>query len=386
MVEQSNRNSGLLDAIIRGIRKLKLSGREEAAFCQWRQGFDRQMEYTYRGPLLLRLQSVLLQAVSLGSMLLIYLWAARMEMSAANYMGFIAAYGAAAGLGTVMAGMPLALSNVAAGLRMLAPVLQASPEEEERLPEIARLRGEICMEKVTFSYAEGMVDVLSNFSLHIRPGEFVAIVGPTGCGKSTVIRLLLGLETPREGRICYDGVDLQTVSKSSVRRQLGVVMQDGRLLLGSLRDNIAVCTSDVDDARIWRAAEAAGIAGDIQNMTMGLNTFINPQQAALSGGQRQRILIARAVLNDPAVLILDEATSALDNATQAQVMEALMAYGSTRIVVAHRLSTIRGADRILVMDQGRIVEEGRFDALLTKNGLFAQLVQNQRLDDSRAAR
>ena len=121
-------------------------------------------------------------------------------------------------------------------------------------------------------------------------------------------------------------------------------------------------------------------------MTMGLNTFINPQQAALSGGQRQRILIARAVLNDPAVLILDEATSALDNATQAQVMEALMAYGSTRIVVAHRLSTIRGADRILVMDQGRIVEEGRFDALLTKNGLFAQLVQNQRLDDSRAAR
>ena len=194
------------------------------------------------------------------------------------------------------------------------------------------------------------------------------------------------METPREGRICYDGVDLQTVSKSSVRRQLGVVMQDGKLLLGSLRDNIAVCTSDVDDARIWRAAEAAGIAGDIQNMTMGLNTFINPQQAALSGGQRQRILIARAVLNDPAVLILDEATSALDNATQAQVMEALMAYGSTRIVVAHRLSTIRGADRILVMDQGRIVEEGRFDALLTKNGLFAQLVQNQRLDDSRAAR
>ena len=386
MVEQSNRNSGLLDAIIRGIRKLKLSGREEAAFCQWRQGFDRQMEYTYRGPFLLRLQSVLLQAVSLGSMLLIYLWAARMEMSAANYMGFIAAYGAAAGLGAVMAGMPLALSNVAAGLRMLAPVLQTNPEQEERLPEIARLRGEICMEKVTFSYAEGMVDVLSNFSLHIRPGEFVAIVGPTGCGKSTVIRLLLGLETPREGRICYDGVDLQTVSKSSVRRQLGVVMQDGKLLLGSLRDNIAVCTSDVDDARIWRAAEAAGIAGDIQNMTMGLNTFINPQQAALSGGQRQRILIARAVLNDPAVLILDEATSALDNATQAQVMEALMAYGSTRIVVAHRLSTIRGADRILVMDQGRIVEEGGFDALLAKNGLFAQLVQNQRLDDSRTAR
>ena len=386
MVEQSNRNGGLLDAIIRGIRKLKLSGREEAAFCQWQQGFDQQMEYTYRGPLLLRLQGVLLQAVSLGAMLLIYLWAAHMEMSAADYMGFIAAYGAAAELGAVMTGMPLALSNVAAGLRLLAPVLQSNPEEEERLPEIARLQGEICMERVTFSYAEGMVDVLSNFSLHIRPGEFVAIVGPTGCGKSTVIRLLLGLETPREGRICYDGIDLQTVSKSSVRRQLGVVMQDGKLLLGSLRDNIAVCTPNVDDARIWRAAETAGIAEDIQSMALGLNTFINPQQAALSGGQRQRILIARAVLNDPAVLILDEATSALDNATQARVMEALMAYGSTRIVVAHRLSTIRRADRILVMNQGRIVEEGGFDALLAKNGLFAQLVQNQRLDDSRTAR
>jgi ATP-binding cassette subfamily C protein len=208
------------------------------------------------------------------------------------------------------------------------------------------------------------------------PGEFVAIVGPSGAGKSTVLRLLLGFERPETGTISYDGQSLSDLDARAVRRQLGVVIQNARILAGSIFQNIVGAANlTLDDA--WEAARIAGIAEDIERMPMGMHTFISDAGAGFSGGQRQRLLIARAVVARPRVLLFDEATSALDNRTQAAVSAALDELQATRIVIAHRLSTIRHADRIVVLERGKVVEHGRFEELMTRNGVFAALGRRQ---------
>jgi len=209
-----------------------------------------------------------------------------------------------------------------------------------------------------------------------KRGETVALVGRSGCGKSTFVRLLLGFEKPKYGAIYYDGQDLSELNLASVRTQMGVVLQNGQLMTGDIFSNI-VGTMALTQEDAWAAAEAAGIAEDIRNMPMGMQTVISEGSSNISGGQRQRLLIARALVGKPAILVFDEATSALDNRTQAIVTESLKKMKATRIVIAHRLSTIRDADRILVMERGRIVESGTFDELKEKGGLFAQLVARQ---------
>ena len=222
--------------------------------------------------------------------------------------------------------------------------------------------------------------VLEDLSLNIHPGEYLAIVGTTGCGKSTLLRLLLGFETPQKGYIHYDRKDLSRVDLKSLRRRIGTVMQDGKLLWGDIFSNISVSnpTMTLDDA--WEAAEVAAIADDIRAMPMGMYTIISDGQGGISGGQRQRLLIARALAGKPRILFFDEATSALDNITQKKVSDAIDGLKCTRVVIAHRLSTIRNCDRIVVLDQGRIAEEGTYETLIEKNGLFAELVKRQRLD------
>ena len=218
--------------------------------------------------------------------------------------------------------------------------------------------------------------MLHDLSFRVSAGETLAIVGRSGCGKSTLIRLLLGFEKPNKGAIYYDGQDLSELNLPSVRSQMGVVLQNGQLMTGDIFTNI-VGTSALTQEDAWRAAEAAGIAEDIRRMPMGMQTIISEGSSNISGGQRQRILIARAMAARPAIIIFDEATSALDNRTQAIVTESLQRMKATRIVVAHRLSTIRDADRILVLDKGRIAEEGTFAELTAMNGIFASLVKRQ---------
>ena len=222
--------------------------------------------------------------------------------------------------------------------------------------------------------------MLKDFSLKIRAGEYVAIVGRTGCGKSTLIRLLLGFETPESGAVFYDGRDLAGIDPRSLRRRMGVVSQNGQLFQDNIFSNITISAPWLNMDAAWEAAEIAGIAQDIRDMPMGMHTIISEGQGGISGGQKQRILIARAIAPKPRILILDEATSALDNLTQKQVSEALDQLKCTRIVIAHRLSTIRNCDRILVMDQGRIIESGTYEELIAMNGEFADLVARQRLD------
>ena len=222
--------------------------------------------------------------------------------------------------------------------------------------------------------------MLSELSLQIRAGEYVAIVGRTGCGKSTLVRLLLGFEKPQRGSVLYDGRDLNGIDPRSLRRNMGVVIQNGQLMQGDIFSNITLSAPQLTLNEAWEAAETAGIAEDIRNMPMGMQTMISEGQGGISGGQKQRLLIARAIAPKPRILILDEATSALDNVTQKQVSEALDKLHCTRIVIAHRLSTIRNCDRILVMDKGAIIEDGTYDQLIEKNGAFADLVARQRLD------
>ena len=204
----------------------------------------------------------------------------------------------------------------------------------------------------------------------------MAIVGKSGCGKSTLIRLLLGFEQPLGGAVYYDGQNLAELNAVSVRSQLGVVLQNGQLMTGDIFHNIiGINDLTLDDA--WEAAEAAGIAEDIREMPMQMQTVVSEGSTNISGGQRQRLLIARALAMKPAILICDEATSALDNRTQAIVTKSLDQLHATRIVVAHRLSTIRNADRIIVLDEGRVAESGTFDELLENDGLFAAMVKRQ---------
>jgi ATP-binding cassette subfamily C protein len=258
----------------------------------------------------------------------------------------------------------------------LRPILQAAPEVEAGQAEPGELGGAIDVDRVSFRYhADGPL-VLDDVSLHFRPGEFVALVGPSGSGKSTLLRLLLGFEAPVAGAILYDGRDLATLDVRAVRRQIGTVLQSGRLMTGDIFSNIVgASTLTVDDA--WEAARMAGLDADIRAMPMGMHSVIGEGLSTLSGGQRQRLLIARAIVSRPRIIFFDEATSALDNRTQEIVSRSLESLAATRVVIAHRLSTVVNADRIYVLQNGRVVESGTYRELMQRRGVFADLARRQ---------
>ncbi|MEU4298828.1 NHLP bacteriocin export ABC transporter permease/ATPase subunit [Kitasatospora aureofaciens] len=262
-------------------------------------------------------------------------------------------------------------------LERLRPILEEKPEVDDTKADPGDLSGRLGLSHVTFRYGEDGPAALQDVTLSIEPGEFVAIVGPSGSGKSTVLRLLLGFERPESGTVLYDGQDLGELEVSAVRRQCGVVLQNGALLAGDIKANIVGSTNHtLDDA--WAAAEMAGIDKDIAAMPMGMNTVLSEGTSTLSGGQRQRLMIARALVSRPRIVFFDEATSALDNPTQRLVTESTRRLNATRVVIAHRLSTVAEADRIIVMDQGRVVQQGRYEELLAdRDGLFARLAHRQ---------
>jgi len=235
------------------------------------------------------------------------------------------------------------------------------------------------MNNVSFRYRSDGPPVIDNICMKIHQGEYVAIVGKTGCGKSTLLRLLLGFETPETGDIFYDGHSLGTLDLRALRRNIGVDLQNGKLMAGSIFANIVVTApwKTLDDA--WEAAEMAGIAQDIRDMPMGMHTMITEGGGGVSGGQRQRLLIARALISKPNLIFFDEATSALDNITQKHVADSIDKLKATRVIIAHRLSTIRGCDRVIMLANGKIIEEGGYEELMDKKGEFYELVKRQTL-------
>ena len=281
---------------------------------------------------------------------------------------------------TAMAGMAMTAAQIRPVLDMAKPILESVPEISEDKHMVEKLSGGIELNSVSFRYNDNMPNIVDDLSLKIRPGQYVAIVGKTGCGKSTLVRLLLGFEKPQKGAIYYDGRDMQTLDPKSLRQNIGTVIQNGKLLQGSIFDNISISKPDLTLDEAWEAAELAGIAQDIREMPMGMQTVISEGAGGISGGQKQRLMIARAVAPKPKILILDEATSALDNITQKKIADSLDSLKCTRIVIAHRLSTIRHCDRIIVLDGGKIVEDGTYEQLIENGGFFAELVERQRVD------
>ncbi len=278
-------------------------------------------------------------------------------------------------------GAAVSIAGAAQLITFMGPLLKTAPELSEGRQTVTRLSGGIELNNVSFKYSDSMPLVLDDVSLKIRPGQYVAVVGRTGCGKSTLLRLLLGFEKPQKGAIYYDGKDIAALDIKSLRRNIGVVTQDGKLFTGDIYSNIVISAPWLGHDAAWEAAETAGIAEDIREMPMGMQTLISEGSGGVSGGQRQRLMIARAVAPKPKLLFFDEATSALDNITQKIVSENLEKLKCTRIVIAHRLSTIKNCDRIIVLENGKIAEDGSYDKLMQKGGVFADLVRRQTLAD-----
>ena len=384
-MERSAKNDGMSYALISGIQKIKLAGAEKRAFARWADSYAAAAELSYDPPLLLKISGVITTAVSLAGTIVLYDLAVKSGFSPSDYLAFNAAFGMVSGAFSALSGVALTVAQIKPILAMAEPILKTEPESAERKTMVTRLQGGIELSNVCFRYREDLPWVLDGMNLKIRPGEYVAIVGRTGCGKSTLMRLLLGYEKPEKGAIYYDGRDMSKLDLRSLRRRIGAVMQTGSLFQGDIYSNIVITAPQLGLDEAWQAAELAGIAEDIRAMPMGMQTLISEGQGGISGGQKQRLMIARAVAPKPKILMFDEATSALDNRTQKQVSDALDGLRCTRLVIAHRLSTIRHCDRILVLDGGRIAEDGTYGELLAKKGLFAELVAKQRLDTDRTA-
>ena len=379
-MQTSAKTSGLTYSTITGIQKIKLAGAEKRMFSRWARDYAKEASLMYNPPTFLKISGTISMALSLIGTMILYATAINNHVSVADYYAFNAAYGMVSAAFMSFASIAVTIANIKPTLEMAKPIMEAEPEIHEGKENIASLRGEIELSHVSFRYDDSMPNVIDDLSLRIAPGEYLAIVGSTGCGKSTLMRLLLGFETPQKGSILYDKKDISLIDMESLRKNIGVVIQNGKLFLGDIYSNIVITAPELtlDDA--WAAAEIASIADDIRAMPMGMNTMICEGQGGISGGQRQRLMIARAVAPQPKVLMFDEATSALDNITQDKVSKAIDSLKCTRIVIAHRLSTIRHASRIIYLDKGQIVEQGTYDELIAKNGMFARLVERQRLD------
>ncbi len=373
--------SGTVTALLGGISKIKVAGAERRAFAKWAEGYVPYARSSYMRPVFVRAVTGITTAVGMAGVAVIYWFAGTADMDLANYMSFNVAFGQMQAAILGLAAMAEQASQVGPMFDMVAPILSAQPEVDEARPGVDSLSGAIEVSGVTFRYSPDLPYVLRDLSFKVCPGEYVAIVGRSGCGKSTIMRLLLGFEEPERGSVFYGSYDVGKVDLRSLRRHIGTVTQDGKLFMGDILNNITIATPGAGVDEAWEAAEIAGIADDIRAMPMGMNTIVSEGAQGFSGGQRQRIMIARAVCGGKQVLLLDEATSALDNKTQKIVSESLDAMSCTRIVVAHRLSTVRHCDRILMVDEGHIVEEGTYDELMARDGLFARLVERQRLED-----
>lgn len=370
--------SGFILQILFGIEKIRLAGAESRAYSRWLASFADQRLQRYRAANVANVTTTVNGALPVLASLLFFavIGFGNRSIPIGDFAAFAVAFGQfqAAMLGLVGA---LSLSLAAVPIyENMKPILEEQPEVDTVRQNPGTLRGRIELRHVSFRYHPEAPLALDRLDLVIEPGEFVALVGPSGSGKSTIFRLLLGFETPESGSILYDDRDLAHLDLKAVRRQLGVVLQRGTLLPGSIHENI-VGSQPLPEAAAWEAARMAGLDEDIRAMPMGMHTVLSEGGGALSGGQRQRLMIARAIVRTPRLLLMDEATSALDNRTQTIVSENLSRMNATRVVIAHRLSTIRHADRILVVDAGRIVQTGTYDELLEQPGLFREIASRQ---------
>ncbi|MBQ6256911.1 MAG: ATP-binding cassette domain-containing protein, partial [Clostridia bacterium] len=318
-MKQSAKEQGLSYSTLTGMQKIRMAGAENRVFARWASLYAKSAQMEYNPPLFLKLNPVITTAISLAGTLLLYYLAVKTGVTPNQYYAFSAAYGRVSGAFTTLSGIAISMASIRPVLEMAEPILKAEPEvAAEKLP-VDHVTGNIELSHITFRYDENSPYILNDLSLNVKAGEYVAIVGRTGCGKSTLVRLMLGFEKPEKGAVYYDRRNLDSLDPRSLRKHIGVVIQNGHLFQGDIFSNITISAPDLTLDEAWEAAEVAGIAQDIRDMPMGMQTFISEGQGGISGGQKQRLMIARAIAPKPKILIFDEATSALDNKTQKQV-------------------------------------------------------------------
>ena len=379
--------TGFLFSSIKGIQKIKGLGAETFIFSKWAEMYRKRLALTYKQPFFLKYSDEIMAALRIITTITFLSVALKTNLKSTDYMTFTSSF-------TLIMTVVTSLTDIMKNLflttllnRNIAPIFEAPMEEDETLEYIHNLQGEIKAEDIFYSYDDDTRGCLNGITIHIRKGEKVAIVGESGCGKSTLLKILLGLLVPDSGNVYYDEKLIQGLNLKSLRRCIGSVFQFSRLFPGTIADNIAFGKEDyATDDLIWEAADAAVIGDAIRALPLQMNTEISESNSGgFSGGERQRLLLARAFLGHPDVLMLDEATSALDNVSQKTVLEHIRNMDSTVIMVAHRLSTVESFDRIIMLEKGKIAEEGTYSELMAKDGHFAQLVRKQLLQSTRKA-
>ncbi|MFF5607067.1 NHLP bacteriocin export ABC transporter permease/ATPase subunit [Streptomyces cellulosae] len=379
LVVLSNKLNNQAFQTLRGLPKLRVAAAENYAYAAWASQFARSRELQQKAGRIKNLTAVLgavyLPLCTLG-MFMLLAGPARGSMTAAEFLTFNTSVTMVLTSVTQLTGSFVSAVAALPLFEQIRPVLDATPEVRAASTRPGPLTGAIEARRVSFRYSDDGPLVLDDVSFEARPGEFVAVVGPSGCGKSTLLRLLIGFDRPQSGSVLYDGQDLAALDQSAVRRQCGVVLQHAQPFTGSIMD--VICGSEpYTPEEAMAAAEMAGLAEDIRRMPMGLHTIVSGS-GAVSGGQRQRLMIAQALIRRPRILFFDEATSALDNETQRTVIESTKALRATRIVIAHRLSTVLDADRVVVMEAGKVVQQGAPAELLADTqGRLHELVRRQ---------
>ena len=366
--------------ILSSIGKLRIAGGEKNAFSHWAKDFAQYQKIAFRSQYVQSILSSVNYVLPFALYFAIFLYMIKKnpDLSIGSFLAF----------NTAFISLYMAIIDLSNTLFRMAPIIpqwertkviiQEPLEELNEPKDPGVLLGEIHIDEVFFKYAPEDPYILSNITLKANPKECIGIVGPSGCGKSTLLRLLLGFEKATSGAIYYDNKNSDSFSTHGFRKQLGVVLQDEGIIAGSIYDNLT-CGGLYTQEQILSALENSGLAEDIAALPMGLHTYLAVGGSTLSGGQKQRLLIARALLPKPKILLLDEATSALDNRNQEKVLSCIDQLDVTRIIIAHRLTTIKNADRIYVMERGRFVQVGTYEELASQPGLFALMLERQRL-------
>lgn len=390
VVDLSSRIQGVVVQIITGIAKIRVAGAESRFFGIWGHLFAEKKRLSIKIKYASAVQSLVFRLFPL--LLTATLFSVAIALFKGGFSYNLAQQTSGLSMGTFLGFATAFNLFIAAALEILETlfaqslalpywdkakfILQEPLEKPQERLQTAKLKGAVALEQISFRYSKEEEWILQDISMVANPGEMIGIVGPSGSGKSTLVRLLLGFETPEQGEVLYDELALQDLDLRSVRKQIGTVLQNAGILAGSLFENIVGAgTYTVEE--IERALFLSGFEEDLRKLPMGLNTILPMGGSTLSGGQRQRLYLARALVSSPKILILDEATSALDNKTQELVSANLDSINVTRIVIAHRLSTIQHADRIYVLEKGRIVESGTFQELAAQKGLFADMLKRQ---------
>lgn len=375
--------NGLVFQMISGLAKLRVANSESYALARWAQGFagqKRESLAALRWAAGQHVVSGMFQPLALiaifASVNYALMHGGNPSFDLAAFLSFNAAFGQLTGAVIGLTAAATTVIGIIPLLERVQPILRARPESRAGGIDPGDLKGEIEFANVSFRYSPENPTVLNGVSFHIKQGDYVAFVGPSGCGKSTIYRLLLGFEEPDSGTVFLDGHDLSSLDLNAVRDPMGAVLQNGEVVAGSIFENIAGL-SPLSAEEAWAAARAAALEEDIRAMPMGMRTVLPEGGTGLSVGQKQRLLIARALARKPRILLFDEATSALDNRAQAVVQASVKKLGITRLVIAHRLSSIRDVDRIYVLDGGRVVESGSFEQLIKRDGVFAALSRRQ---------